>query len=126
MSEQKQLSVVFTKRSPTYASEQSLAGADESARHGSGQESERSEVPCHSLTATESKLHAGSFHRKAVPLSPRERLLTVKIMPQGMHVIRSLPAVCNHHEVMHGINPKDKYTLPRDAIRLRRLHSHLR
>ena len=26
--------------------------------------------------------------------------------------------VCNHHKVMHDINPKEKYTLSRDAIRL--------
>ncbi len=32
----------------------------------------------------------------------------------------------NHHEVMYGINPKEKHTLSRDAIRLRRLHTHLR
>ena len=34
--------------------------------------------------------------------------------------------VWNHHEVMHGINPKEKCTLARDAIRLRRLHTRLR
>ena len=32
----------------------------------------------------------------------------------------------NHHKVMYGINPKEKYTLSRDAIRLRRLHTRSR
>ena len=30
--------------------------------------------------------------------------------------------VWNHHEVMYGINPKERYTLSRDDIRLRQLH----
>ena len=42
----------------------------------------------------------------------------------GMELARS--AVWNHHEVMYGINPKEKCTLARDAIRLRRLHTRLR
>ena len=48
------------------------------------------------------------------------------ITPIGVDEIRSLSAVWNQHEVMYGINPKEKYTLTRDAIRLRRLHTHLR
>ena len=32
----------------------------------------------------------------------------------GVYGIRSLSAVWNHHKVMHGINPKGKYTLSRD------------
>ena len=32
----------------------------------------------------------------------------------------------NHHKVMYGINPKERYTLARDAIRLRRLHTRSR
>ena len=42
----------------------------------------------------------------------------------GMESRQSL--VWNHHGVMYVINPKEKYTLTRDAIRLRRLHTHLR
>jgi hypothetical protein len=34
--------------------------------------------------------------------------------------IRRLSAVWNQHEVMYVINSKEKYTLTRDAIRLRR------
>jgi len=45
---------------------------------------------------------------------------------EAVYEIRSLSAVWNHHKVMYGINPKEKYTLTRDAIRLRRLHTHLR
>ena len=33
-----------------------------------------------------------------------------------MNVIRNLSAAWNHHEVMHVINPKERYTLTRDAI----------
>jgi hypothetical protein len=35
-----------------------------------------------------------------------------------VYEIRSLPAVWNHHEVMYGINPKERYTLVRDAMPL--------
>ena len=48
------------------------------------------------------------------------------ITPIGVDEIRSLSAVWNQHEVLNVINPKGKYTLTRDAIRLRRLHTHLR
>ena len=45
---------------------------------------------------------------------------------EGVYGIHSLSAVWNHREVMYGINPKERYTLARDAIRLRRLHTRLR
>ena len=53
---------------------------------------------------------------------------------EGVYGIRNLlrygidceAIVWNHHEVMYGINPKERYTLARDAIRLRRLHTRLR
>ena len=45
---------------------------------------------------------------------------------EGVYEIRSLSAVWHHHEVMYVINLKEKYTLTRDAIRLRRLHTRLR
>ena len=48
------------------------------------------------------------------------------ITPIGVDEIRSLSAVWNQHEVLNVINPKERYTLARDAIRLRRLHTHLR
>ena len=48
------------------------------------------------------------------------------ITPIGVDEIRSLSAVWNQHEVLNVINPKEKYTLTHDAIRLRRLHTHLR
>ena len=38
-----------------------------------------------------------------------------KITPIGVYEIRSLSAVWNQHEVLNVINPKEKYTLTRDA-----------
>ena len=35
-------------------------------------------------------------------------------------------SVWNHHEVMYGINPKEKYMLARDTIRLRQCHTRSR
>ena len=43
----------------------------------------------------------------------------------ALYVIRNLLRNVIHCR-WNGINPKEKYTLTRDAIRLRRLHSHLR
>ena len=35
---------------------------------------------------------------------------------EGVYEIRSLSAVWNQHEVLNVINPKEKYTLTRDAM----------
>ena len=60
------------------------------------------------------------------PLKIKDFNVTLYIITAiGVDEIRSLSAVWNQHEVLNVINPKEKYTLTRDAIRLRRLHTHL-
>ncbi|MBR2460327.1 MAG: hypothetical protein IKB34_03755, partial [Clostridia bacterium] len=65
------------------------------------------------------------FQYKIKCFSPEGRKATLN-QGEALYEIRNLSAVWNHHGVMYGINPKEKCTLMRDAIRLRRLHTRLR
>jgi len=51
------------------------------------------------------------------PLKIKDFNVTLYIItPIGVDEIRSLSAVWNQHEVLNVINPKEKYTLTRDAM----------